>query len=306
MAMTIKTQSRKLAYLFPYMEESVRKLRTLGKIRTAETYQTALSRFRRFRHGIDVRLADIDDELMSAYERELKESGLCANTTSFYMRILRAVYNRALKEGLIKDRRPFRYVYTGVDKTRKRAIDIRDVRRLASLNLDGRPAEALARDLFLFSFYTRGMSFVDMAYLQKMDLHYGVLSYRRRKTGQMMFIRWEKCMQNIIDRYPVSSTPFLLPIITSFDRDPRAQYIHMIHKVNSCLRRLGKRLNLPVPLTMYVARHTWASTAHRENIPISVISEGMGHTSEKTTRIYLDSLDANVIDEANRMILGLI
>ena len=242
--MTIKTQSRKLAYLFPYMEESVRKLRTLGKIRTAETYQTALSRFRRFRHGKDVRLADLDDELMSAYERELKESGLCANTTSFYMRILRAVYNRALKEGLIKDRRPFRYVYTGVDKTRKRAIDIRDVRRLASLNLDGRPAEALARDLFLFSFYTRGMSFVDMAYLQKMDLHYGVLSYRRRKTGQMMFIRWEKCMQNIIDRYPVSSTPFLLPIITSFDRDPRAQYIHMIHKVNSCLRRLGVSIRI--------------------------------------------------------------
>ena len=306
MAMTIKTQSRKLAYLFPYMEESVRKLRTLGKVRTAETYQTALSRFRRFRHGKDVRLADIDDELMSAYERELKESGLCANTTSFYMRILRAVYNRALKEGLIKDRRPFRYVYTGVDKTRKRTIDIRDVRRLAALNLDGRPAEALARDLFLFSFYTRGMSFVDMAYLQKMDLHYGVLSYRRRKTGQMMFIRWEKCMQNIIDRYPVSSTPFLLPIITSSERDHRTQYIYMIHKVNTCLRNLGKQLNLPVPLTMYVALHTWASTAHRENIPISVISEGMGHTSEKTTRIYLDSLDANVIDEANRMILGLI
>ncbi len=306
MAMTNKKSSGKHAYLFPYMEESVRKLRTLGKIRTAETYQTALSRFRRFRHGKDVRLADIDDEMMSAYERELKESGLCANTTSFYMRILRAVYNRALKEGLIKDRRPFRCVYTGVDKTRKRAIDIRDVRRLASLNLDGWPAEALARDLFLFSFYTRGMSFVDMAYLQKSDLNFGVLSYRRRKTGQMMFIRWEKCMQNIIDRYPVSSTPFLLPIITSFDRDPRAQYIHMIHKVNSCLRRLGKRLDLPVPLTMYVARHTWASTAHRENIPISVISEGMGHTSEKTTRIYLDSLDANVIDEANRMILGLI
>ena len=301
-----KKRSGKLAYLFPYMEESVRKLRTLGKIRTAETYQTALSRFRRFRHGKDVRLADIDDELMSAYERELKESGLCANTTSFYMRILRAVYNRALKEGLIKDRRPFRYVYTGVDKTRKRAIDIRDVRRLASLNLDGRPAEALARDLFLFSFYTRGMSFVDMAYLQKMDLHYGVLSYRRRKTGQMMFIRWEKCMQSVIDRHPVSSSPFLLPIITSSERDLRTQYIYMIHKVNSCLRRLGKRLNLPVPLTMYVARHTWASTAHRENIPISVISEGMGHTSEKTTRIYLDSLDANVIDEANRMILGLI
>lgn len=304
--MTNKTQSRKLAYLFPYMEESVRKLRTLGKIRTAETYQTALSRFRRFRHGKDVRLADIDDELMSAYERELKESGLCANTTSFYMRILRAVYNRALKEGLIKDRRPFRYVYTGVDKTRKRAIDIRDVRRLAALNLDGSPVEALARDLFLFSFYTRGMSFVDMAYLQKSDLNLGVLSYRRRKTGQMMFIRWENCMQSVIDRHPASFSPFLLPIITSLDRDPRAQYIHMIHKVNSCLRRLGKRLDLPVPLTMYVARHTWASTAHRENIPISVISEGMGHTSEKTTRIYLDSLDANVIDEANRMILGLI
>ena len=127
-----------------------------------------------------------------------------------------------------------------------------------------------------------------------------------RKTGQMMFIRWEKCMQSVIDRHPVSSSPFLLPIITSSERDHRTQYIYMIHKVNTCLRNLGKQLNLPVPLTMYVARHTGASTAHRENIPISVISEGMGHTSEKTTRIYLDSLDTNVIDEANRMILGLI
>lgn len=294
------------AYLFPYMEESIQKFVAVGKIRTAETYRTTLLRFKRFRQDEDIRLASIDDELISGFERSLKESGLCANTTSFYMRILRAVYNKALKAGLIKNRTPFKYVYTGVDKTRKRAIDIEDVRRLAALNLDDCPAEALARDLFLFSFYMRGMSFVDMAYLQKRDLHCGVLSYRRRKTGQTMFIRWENCMQKIIDRYPTRSSPYLLPIITSTEKDARSQYIYMIHKVNDNLKTLGRRLGFPVPLTMYVARHTWASTARRKNIPLAVISEGMGHTSEKTTRIYLDSLDASAIDDANLMILEML
>ena len=294
------------AYLFPYMEESILKLKAVGKIRTAETYRSALLRFKRFRQDEDVRLADIDDELMSAFERSMKESGLCANTTSFYMRILRAVYNRALKEGMIKNRNPFKYVYTGVDKTLKRAIDIEDVKRLAAMNLEDCPADALARDLFLFSFYMRGMSFVDMAYLQKRDLNCGILSYRRRKTGQTLFIRWEKCMQRIIDRYPVGSSPYLLPIITSTEKDDRAQYIYMIHKVNARLKSLGRRLGFTVPLTMYVARHTWASTARRKNIPLAVISEGMGHTSEKTTRIYLDSLDASAIDDANLMILELL
>lgn len=293
-------------YLFPFMQETIVQLQKLGKTRTAETYQSALASFMRFREGKDVLISHIKDNLIVAYENSMKASGLSSNTTSFYMRILRAVYNRAVKQGITKQKYPFQYVYTGVAKTRKRAVDISIVRRLAEMDLDRNPSAALARDMFLFSFYTRGMSFVDMAYLRKSDLSHGVLEYRRRKTGQNLFIRWEKCMDEIVSSYDNPSSFYLLPIITSYDTDERQQYINMSHKINRSLKSLGKKLGLPTPLTMYVARHTWANAARKKKIPISVISEGMGHTSEMTTRIYLSSLDADIIDRANKKILRLL
>lgn len=293
-------------YLFPFMQETIVQLQKLGKTRTAETYQSALASFMRFREGKDVLISHIKDNLIVAYENSMKASGLSSNTTSFYMRILRAVYNRAVKQGITKQKYPFQYVYTGVAKTRKRAVDISIVRRLAEMDLDRNPSAALARDMFLFSFYTRGMSFIDMAYLRKSDLSRGILTYRRRKTGQNLFIRWEKCMDEIVSSYDNPSSFYLLPIITSSDTDERQQYINMSHKINRSLKSLGKKLGLPTPLTMYVARHTWANAARKKKIPISVISEGMGHTSEMTTRIYLSSLDADIIDRANKKILRLL
>ena len=117
------------------------------------------------------------------------------NTVSFYMRILRATYNRAVDKGVIRQRFPFKHVYTGVEKTVKRAISFKVIRQLKEMDLSHSQSMEFARDMFMFSFYTRGMSFVDMAFLKKTDLNNGMLTYRRKKTGQLLSIRWEKCMQ---------------------------------------------------------------------------------------------------------------
>ena len=161
----------------------------------------------------------------------------------------------------------------------------------------------VARDIFMFSFYTRGMSFIDMAYLKKRDLQNGVLSYRRKKTGQQLFIKWERPMQEIIDKYNTDGSPYLLPIIRNMNADERQQYKNAAHLVNNKLKKLGEILGLAVPLTSYVARHAWASIAKSKNVPLGIISEAMGHDSEKTTRIYLASLDTSAIDKANNQIL---
>ena len=247
---------------------------------------------------------DIDSDLIAAYESYLKKAGVSPNSSSFYMRNLRAIYNRAVEKKLTTQKYPFRHVYTGVEKTAKRAVSLNAVRKIKTLDLSSKPHLEFARDMFLFSFYTRGMSFVDMAYLRKSDLSHGVLTYRRRKTGQTLFIRWEKCMEDIVANYDNPSSMYLLPIITPGETDERQQYVNMSHNINRSLKTLGKRMGLTVPLTMYVARHTWANAARQKKIPLSVISEGMGHTSEMTTRIYLSSLDADIIDKANRKILG--
>ena len=247
----------------------------------------------------------IDSDLMLLYEAWLKARDVQMNTVSFYMRIMRAVYNRAVEKELTPQRHPFRHVYTGVDKTVKRAIPIKVMRELKHLDLSLKPSLALARDLFLFSFYTRGMSFIDMAYLKDGNLRNGILTYRRRKTGQQLTIKWEKCMAEIVGKYHKEGSAFLLPIITGQGNE-RRQYINALHLVNKRLKALSEMLRLQRPLTMYVARHSWASAAKAKNVPLAVISEGMGHDSEATTQIYLASLETSVVDKANKKILDLL
>lgn len=283
--------------------ELIRQLRQIGKTRTAEQYTTVMNSFRRFLGENDVFLDDMDSSMMIRYENFLKERGICPNSSSYYMRGLRAIYNRAVEKELTVQRNPFKNVYAGIGKTMKRAVPLKIIRQIRELDLALSPATDFARDIFMFSFYTRGMSFIDMTFLKKKDLKNGVLSYRRRKTNQQLFIKWEKPMQEIIDKYDTTKTPYLLPIIKDINMDERRQYKNTVHLVNNKLKKLGEQLALPIPLTSYVARHAWASIAKSKNIPISTISEAMGHHSERTTRIYLASLDTSVVDKANSLIL---
>lgn len=289
--------------LFNFMENVITQLKQIGKLRTAETYTATLRSFMRFRNDTDVLLDDITPELIEMYEAYLQNNGVVRNTSSFYMRILRAVYNRAVEKEFVKQRNPFKNVYTGVDKTAKRALPLSTIRRIKNLDLTRLPKLEFARDMFLFSFYTRGMSFIDMAFLKKTDLQNGYLKYRRRKTKQQFFIRWEKCMQEILDKHNAPESPYLLPIIKVAEQNERKQYGNALREVNNKLKEIAKTICLPIPLSTYVARHSWASIARSKNIPISVISEGMGHDSEMTTQIYLSSLDSSAIDHANSLIL---
>ena len=191
-----------------YIRQQIVRLKRLGKIRTSETYTAALKSFSSFMKGSDILFGELSSDLLMEYEAYLKNRGNSPNTISFYMRILKAVYNRAVENGLTGQRNLFKSVYTGVEKTLKRAIHLNDIRRIKRLDLSLKPHLDFARDMFLFCFYTRGMSFVDMAYLKKGDIANGILTYRRKKTGQQLFIRWEKCMQEIIKLFCLSVQDF--------------------------------------------------------------------------------------------------
>ena len=201
-----------------------------------------MNSFERFRgHRGDIPLDELDSNQMITYESWLKGTGVCPNTSSYYMRNLRAIYNRAVSEGLVVQRNPFKHVYTGIDKTKKRAVSLSVIRRIRDLDLN-KKSLIFARDIFMFSFYTRGMSFVDMAFLKKKDLQNGILTYRRKKTGQQLFIKWEKPMQELIDKYNTSETSYLLPIIQNNGVDEWHQYQNEAHRINRNLKHIGKQI----------------------------------------------------------------
>lgn len=286
-----------------FMKEQIGRLESMKRMRTSETYTATYRSFMRFMDNKDVAIDEFDEKLMGEYENFLKMTGAGLNTVSFYMRIMRAVYNRAVDEGITDQRYPFKKVYTGIARTVKRALRFDDIRRIKNVDLSNEPNLAFARDMFMFSFYTRGMSFVDMSFLSKSNLSGGVLSYCRRKTGQRLDIKWEKCMQEIVERYDACG-PYILPIVSPDKGDERLQYRQCQCRINAYLKRLGRMMGFLHPLTMYVARHSWASVAKSRNVPLSIISEGMGHDSDATTRIYLASIEASRIDEANSSILN--
>ncbi len=158
--------------LFRFMNTLIARLKLNGKVRTSETYKSALNSFRNYREGEDIMLESLNKEIMEAYEAWLRQRGVSPNTVSFYTRILRAVYNRAVEEELTENRKPFKRVFTGIEKTVKRALPMRIIKKIRMLDLSLNPKMDYARDMFLLSFMLRGMSLIDMAYLRKSDHEY--------------------------------------------------------------------------------------------------------------------------------------
>ncbi len=289
-------------YFFSFIKYRIKILKSENRTKTAFIYETAQRSFSRFRYGEDIRIDKIDSILIQKYETYLKQNGVSLNSISCYMRALRAIYNHAVQKGLAVSKNPFKDVYTGINKTSKRAVNEDIIVKLHQIDLSEQNNLQLARDLFMFSFYTRGMSFIDMANLKQANLKNGYLVYTRSKTKQILSIKIEKCIEEIIERYKdITVDNHLLPI---YDKQYYG-YGCYLRTYNKRLKRISEMLHLEKALSSYVSRHSWASIALRKGISVQVISEGMGHENEKTTRIYLASLGQSVIDNANAQIIAL-
>lgn len=311
-------------YVHTVFLRQIEELLRQGRHGTAGTYRSTLVAFGRFAGNRHYQLCELDEPTVMEFRDFLMREGLSVNTVTFYLCRLRAVYNRAVREGFApKGMEPFGGVSFRVETTRKLAVDDMVLRRVAGADLPRGPL-AVARDLFMFSFYCRGMSFVDMAYLRQRDIEGDVIRYRRRKTGQLFTVRIIPSLRAILDRYRDICSPLALPILMVRDeeggfrpfelsdtdpaqkrRSEQEQYKRYLYNRSEFLhhlRHLSRLLGLERNLTFNMARHTWASRARREGIPMSIISEGLGHTSEKTTRIYLDELEGRRIDEANDVV----
>lgn len=287
-----------------YMAMLAEQLTAANRFGTAHNYRKAIRSLELFLDGESATLSAIDEEFVGRYDVFLVQRGIVRNTRSFYMRILRAAYNRAVRQKILVQTYPFVEVYTGVDRTRKRAVGEEVIRKLRNLPLPHGTPHALARDLFLFSYCTRGMAFVDIAYLRWDNLQGDMLYYSRHKTGQQLCVRVEPCIRRILDLYANPRSPYLFPVLTSTDvATAYEEYVCALNTHNRLLGELSKMVDCGCRLSSYTPRHSWATAARNHNIPLSVISAGMGHSSEQTTRIYLSQLDNSVIDDANLWIL---
>nr|WP_278720961.1 site-specific integrase [Alistipes onderdonkii] len=292
--------------LLHYIDLQISRKQALGKFGTAAALRHMRISVATFMSPKIVRLTDIDGSFVREYEEFLLYRGVSQNTVCYYMRNLKSIYNQAISEGyLTNSPSPFRWVRSHPQNTVKRALDYTSLRKIVELPLTNQPHLELARDLFLFSFFSRGMPFVDIVFLKRSDIRDGVIYYIRRKTNQSMQVTVTPQLKHLIQKY-AGNSEYLFPLLSGSDKFVLHKcYRLALERVNRNLKIIGEICKITMPLTTYVARHSWATLAKMTGAPLAVISEGLGHTSEKTTRIYLKQFDRSVVDWVNEQVSAL-
>lgn len=309
-------------YLLTFADKLISDLEARNHFGTARSYRSLASAWRKFAGKNSYRFRQLDNRLVTTFIDHLERNGNKRNTINFYTRTLRALYRRACKHGYAcTNQNPFKEVSFKVAKTPKLAVDRQLLRTLASSDFENALLNE-ARDMFLFSFYARGMSFVDMTYLKKKNVWNGALHYERQKTHQLFNVAVTPQLQQIMTRYDNPASPWVLPCmkrgmlfsstseqepVTYTCLTPAEQYKSYRQSLQfyiQLLRKISDRLRCR-NLTFNVARHTWATEARSMGVPMPHISEGLGHTSEKTTRFYLAQLDNSTVDKINEQVTKL-
>ena len=291
-------------------ENYINRLRKEGRYSTAHVYKNALYSFSKFCGTLNMSFRQVTKERLRRYGQYLYECGLKPNTISTYMRMLRSIYNRGVEAGSAPYvPRLFHDVYTGVDVRQKKALPAGELHKLLYEDPKSerlRRTQTIAALMFQFC----GMSFADLAHLEKSALDQSVLRYNRIKTKTPMSVEVLDTAKGMINQLrsnqePIPDCPnYLFDILCGNKKrkDERAyrEYQSALRRFNNRLKDLARALRLKSPVSSYTLRHSWATTAKYSGVPIEMISESLGHKSIKTTQIYLKGFELRERTEVNK------
>lgn len=306
--------------LTEYGERKINRLRISKKNGNADVIEDSLSSLRRFRKQQNIDFAEVDENFLKDFSAYCYSRNNKASTISVYLRPIRTLFNEAIGEGIISgDLYPFKsFKIPKAAKTKKRALRVSDIETIRELELKPFSAIWKARHYFLFMFNNMGINFIDLVKLKKnqiaraeynMDgnLINGRITFDRTKTKNAFSIKLTSESIEILNDFNIADKlqdDFVFPFCYEESQKGRDRYKQQRKRVNRKLREIAKLSNITEDITTYYARHSWATIAKRKMIPVTMISEALGHSDLKTTQIYLDSFDNEDLDAANESIVG--
>ena len=309
----LKTKNEsKSKSVFGFIDTLITNLINENRIGNADVYKDLKRFLSRFRNGKDLGFAEIDDVFLSKLEQDCRNRGMSEVSMSTYFRTLRALYNKAIKEKYVKE---INYPFSDFKiskfntQTEKRAINWTDMQKIIDLDIPKESDLYDTQQIFIFSYFAWGINFTDIATLEWSDLKSNVLKYTRSKNGRSYTIPLIVEAMNILDNYrQYRSDDYIFPILykkrhkTATSSHNRIKKIN--REVNDNLKKIGSLIGIDGDITFYVARHTFATVLKKKGLPTPVIQEMMGHDSEKTTQIYLDGFDNQVLYDASKLLVN--
>lgn len=293
-----------------FSEKLIAQMLEIKKTGNALVYQTAVNQLISFTAQPNLLFCDIDYSLLEQFIHHLVVKGLKQNSISNYLRTIRAIYNKAIKAKIAQNSfYPFNDLTIKSEKTGNRAVSRRDILKFEQMTLIENSGSWKAVNYFLLSFYLVGMSFTDLAYLKTENVVNGRILFKRRKTHKNYSIKLFKQSESIIKQFESLGNKYLLPVLNESIPEDSQQAKKVIKQwiktTNKYLRKLGEQQGIVVPITSYVARHSFATTAKKLGYSNEIIAEALGHEyGNKTTNIYLDSFDTAVVDEMHYEVIS--
>ncbi len=287
---------------FTYFEKHLQDLEEEGRFSTRSCKQGALTLFKQFRKNRDLYFEELNPLMVDEFIKFCQKRGTSTNSIITLISSLRSVYNKALFDEIIEiNTAPFRKVKLRQTETVKRAISKEHIKMIRDYIPGKHSNTEDAQNIFMFCYYTRGTSIKDVLYMKVSQIIENRMYYHRLKTNTLYNIKLVDEALEIIKKYSDLKNPnnYIFPFVRGEGREAYKSYHLAYERINRGLKKIARDLNIPVNLTSYVSRHSWATIAKKSEIPISVISEGLGHSTERTTRIYLESFEDTVLDNAN-------
>lgn len=293
---------------FDYTQEVVEQLISANRLGTARSFKGLKAVLKTFTKNKDLSFNDITFGFLKKFESWHLGKGYTYNGLAVYMRSIRVVFNRAVKDGIVeKDSYPFDDYKIKTTPTVKRALEPELLQTIIGKEILASDICFDARNYFVASYMMYGMNFSDMAFLKKTDIITGRIQYRRRKTSKIYDIKITPALDKILQHY-IKQNPdsdYIFPIIKRDgnilqDRD----IMWARKKYNKKLKDVASLCEIKHNLTSYVSRHSFATQAMLQQVPVNAISAMLGHSSLKTTEIYLKSLPSNILDDYNSLIIN--
>jgi site-specific recombinase XerD len=300
--------------VFQFFDEIIEELAQKGKVGNKRAYKTAKNVIFKYCQNKNLTFAEVDYTFLKKLEAHLLAKGCSGGGISVYLRTLRALYNEAIRRGYANQQDyPFatqfnRYGYSFShikSKAKPRPLSPEDMDKIKQFSHLDSPHLSKAVRYFLFSYYTRGMNFTDMAKLKWKDIYNGRIEYIRSKTGKPFSIKISEPVRLILEHFQGVNLTYVFPILSDFHKKPQQQKDRIrkcIKQYNRDLKKVAEVLNIDLELTSYVARHTYASTLKRKGVDIAIISEAMGHADVSTTKAYLELFSSEIVDETDTLL----
>ena len=297
--------------VFAFFDEIVEEMTYAGRVGNAKSYKDTKTSVQIFHKSKKLSFREVNSTFLSKYDAFLRSRGGTDGGVGVKMRAIRALFNKAIERGIVKESLyPFKkYKISGLrGKGFKRALDFEEIMRIVNVDLSNHSHLVDTRNYFVFSFYTRGMNFADMMGLEWKDVEKNAIYYTRAKTKGNFSIAIMPPVREILDHYRINGygNKYVFPLLYRENYTP-TQLADRKHKMlgiyNKNLKELATICEITKNVSSYVARHSFANCLKQKGVATDVISESLGHQNLTVTQAYLKELDTQVVDKALEVLL---